>query len=139
MLTTYSGTVQSRFWGVLHSVKSAANPGYYELVLICLTASHRNASFTLLEKLSFGAPSVASGLVANSDFIQGAVLLATCNRFEAYLDVADPLTAGCALAAHEVIAAVSAASGVEAAEVTEAVTVLLGDGVAEHLFSVSSG
>ncbi|MEF2976418.1 glutamyl-tRNA reductase [Subtercola sp. YIM 133946] len=108
-------------------------------MLICLTASHRNASFTLLEKLSIGAPTVAPSLVQNSDFIQGAVLLATCNRFEAYLDVDEPLTAGAALAAHEVIEAVSSASGVDAADVSTAVTVLSGDGVAEHLFSVSSG
>jgi glutamyl-tRNA reductase len=109
------------------------------LVLICLTASHRNASFDLLEKLSIGAPTVAHTLVANSDFIQGAVLLATCNRFEAYLDVDEPLTAGRALAAREVIEAVSAASAVDAADVVEAVTVLSGDPVAEHLFAVSSG
>ncbi|PPF89704.1 glutamyl-tRNA reductase [Subtercola sp. Z020] len=108
-------------------------------MLICLTASHRNASFTLLEKLSIGAPSVAPTLVSDSDFIQGAVLLATCNRFEAYLDVDDPLTAGSALAAHEVIDAVSRASGVDAGDVFDAVTVLSGDTVAEHLFSVSSG
>ncbi|UFS58409.1 glutamyl-tRNA reductase [Subtercola endophyticus] len=108
-------------------------------MLICLTASHRNASFTLLEKLSIGAPSVAPSLVENSDFIQGAVLLATCNRFEAYLDVDEPLTAGCAVAAREVIDAVSAASDVDPADVDVAVTVLSGDAVAEHLFSVSSG
>ncbi|TIH33749.1 glutamyl-tRNA reductase [Subtercola vilae] len=108
-------------------------------MLICLTASHRNASFDLLEKLSVGAPSVAPQLVANSDFIQGAVVLATCNRFEAYLDVDEPLTAGCALAAREVIDAVSAASFVDSADVIDAITVLSGDTVAEHLFSVSSG
>ncbi|WP_188680019.1 glutamyl-tRNA reductase [Subtercola lobariae] len=108
-------------------------------MLICLTASHRNASFDLLEKLSIGAPTVAHTLVANSDFIQGAVLLATCNRFEAYLDVDEPLTAGAALAAREVIEAVSAASSVDAADVVDAVTLLSGDPVAEHLFSVSSG
>ena len=108
-------------------------------MLICLTASHRNASFTLLEKLSIGAPSVAPSLVGGSDLIQGAVVLATCNRFEAYLDVDDPLTAGSALAASEVIEAVSRASDVDASDVFDAVTVLSGDTVAEHLFSVSSG
>ncbi|RFA17410.1 glutamyl-tRNA reductase [Subtercola boreus] len=108
-------------------------------MLICLTASHRNASFTLLEKLSIGAPSVAPSLVDDSNFIQGAVVLATCNRFEAYLDVDEPLTAGSALAAREVIEAVSRASDVDPADVFEAVSVLSGDAVAEHLFSVSSG
>ncbi|OUD86369.1 glutamyl-tRNA reductase [Clavibacter michiganensis subsp. michiganensis] len=62
-------------------------------MLICLTASHHNASFEVLEKLSVAAPSVAGALMEQNDFIAGAVVLATCNRFEAYLDVEEPLTA----------------------------------------------
>ena len=47
-------------------------------MLICLTASHQNASFDLLERLSIGAPSAAGTLVDGSDFVSGAVVLATC-------------------------------------------------------------
>ncbi|WXZ49504.1 hypothetical protein WDV94_12075 [Clavibacter tessellarius] len=36
------------------------------------------------------APSVAGTLMEQNDFIAGAVVLATCNRFEAYLDVEEP-------------------------------------------------
>jgi glutamyl-tRNA reductase len=108
-------------------------------VLLCLTANHRNASFDLLEKLSIGAPSLATSLVSDSDFIQGAVVLATCNRFEAYLDVDEPLTAAAALAAEQAIEVLAEASDVEVGDVRETLTVLCGDTVAEHLFSVSSG
>ncbi len=57
-------------------------------MLLCLTASHRNASFDLLEKLSFGAPDAARTLLEQHGAVTGAVILATCNRFEAYLDIA---------------------------------------------------
>ncbi len=54
-------------------------------MLLCLTANHRNASFEILEKLSIGAPQAAGILVNDGDAVSGAVVLATCNRFEAYL------------------------------------------------------
>ena len=108
-------------------------------MLLCLTANHRNASFDLLEKLSIGAPSLATSLVTESDFIQGAVVLATCNRFEAYLDVDEPLTAAAALAAEQAIEVLAEASVVDVDDVRDTLTVLCGDTVAEHLFSVSSG
>jgi glutamyl-tRNA reductase len=108
-------------------------------VLICLTANHRNASFDLLEKLSVGTSDVAKSLVAESDFVQGAVVLATCNRFEAYLDIDEPLTAGVSLAVEQAAESFSAASGTDVGELRDSLTVLCGDGVADHLFAVSSG
>jgi glutamyl-tRNA reductase len=108
-------------------------------VLICLTASHRNASFDLLEKLSIGAPSAASTLVDANDFVGGAVVLATCNRFEAYVDVEEPLTAAASVAVEATISTMSEASGVEPDEMRENVRVITGDDVVEHLFAVSSG
>ena len=62
-------------------------------MLLCLTASHKNASFDLLEKLSVDSSAVASALSDGIDFVSGAVVVATCNRFEAYLDIDEPLTA----------------------------------------------
>jgi glutamyl-tRNA reductase len=105
-------------------------------VLICLTASHRNASFDLLERLSIGAPSAADGLVTGTDVLDGAVVLATCNRFEAYLDVTGD-DAPAAVAA--TIEAVATASDVDPREFRDTVSVLDGDEVARHLFAVSSG
>jgi len=104
-------------------------------VLICLTASHRNASFDLLERLSIGAPAAASHLVTDSDVLDGAVVLATCNRFEAYLDIAGDDEA----AVRATVEAVSAASELQADEVLDSVQVLGGGDVVQHLFAVSSG
>jgi glutamyl-tRNA reductase len=110
-----------------------------EDVLLCLTSSHRNASFDLLEKLSIGAPLAAGELVGRSDFVSGVVVLATCNRFEAYLDIDEPLTAATAVAVETAIDVVSEMSGVRASDLRDSVTVLCGNDVAEHLFAVSSG
>ncbi|GAB3604901.1 glutamyl-tRNA reductase [Conyzicola nivalis] len=108
-------------------------------MLLCLTANHQNASFDLLEKLSIGAPAAASDLVAGSAFVSGAVVLATCNRFEAYLDIDEPLTGSSAVAVESTIDAMSSASGVLPEELRKSVKVITGDAVAGHLFSVTAG
>ncbi|MET4782980.1 glutamyl-tRNA reductase [Glaciihabitans sp. UYNi722] len=108
-------------------------------MLLCLTANHHNASFDLLEKLSIGAPAAAGTLVEKSDFVSGAVVLATCNRFEAYLEIDEPLTAASAVAVATTVQVIGEASGVDPDDLRNSVTVLCGDPVAEHLFAVSSG
>lgn len=108
-------------------------------MLLCLTSSHRNASFDLLDKLAAGAPVAAATLVGAGDFVSGAVVLATCNRFEAYLDIDEPLTAAQTVAVSRVVDVVSSTSGVSPDQFRDSVTVLTGHDVAEHLFSVSSG
>ena len=108
-------------------------------MLLCLTANHRNTSFDLLEKLSIGAQSAASTLVESTDFVTGAVVLATCNRFEAYLEIDQPLTAATAVAVEATIAAMSDASGADVGALRDSVTVISGDDVIEHLFAVSTG
>lgn len=108
-------------------------------MLLCLTANHRNASFDLLEKLSFGAQSAAHDLVGGAGAIRGAVVLATCNRFEAYLDVARSGDLARDAALSSVIDAMSSSSGVDASALRDSVTALSGDAVVEHLFAVSSG
>jgi glutamyl-tRNA reductase len=105
-------------------------------VLLCLTANHRNASFDLLEKLSFGAPDATRGLVGETAAMRGAVVLATCNRFEAYLDIDDAAADAVTNATVDVM---SRASGVSSADLRDAVTVLGGDEVVTHLFAVTSG
>ena len=104
-------------------------------MLLCLTANHRNTSFDLLEKLSFGAPDAARSLVDSSSTFRGAVVLATCNRFEAYLEVSDDDSD----AAETTVEVMSRASGVDPQALRDAVTVISGDAVVQHLFSVSSG
>ncbi len=102
-------------------------------MLLCLTANHQNSDFELLEKLSIGSATTASGLVAHPD-IAGAVVLATCNRFEAYLDID-----GADDASTAAIEVVGRASGVDADALRSSLTVLRGERVVEHLFAVSTG
>ena len=108
-------------------------------MLLCLTSNHQNASFALLEKLSIGAPAAATSLVEGSAFVNGAVVLATCNRFEAYLDIDEPLTGATAVALESTLEALSEGSGVTIDDLRESITVLTGDDVPSHLFSVTSG
>ncbi len=55
-------------------------------MLVCFTSSHRNAGFDLLDRLERGADEVTAAIRTRPS-VRGSVVLATCNRFEAYLDV----------------------------------------------------
>ncbi|MDQ1550981.1 MAG: glutamyl-tRNA reductase [Actinomycetota bacterium] len=105
-------------------------------MLLCLTANHRNASFDLLEKLSLAAPDAVAGLVDATDEVRGAVVLATCNRFEAYLEIAE---GGDTAATDAVVDVMSRASSLSSSELRGAITVLSRDEVVTHLFAVTSG
>jgi len=108
-------------------------------VLLCLTANHRNASLDILERLSVGAPTATRALVEDEFFVSGAVVLATCNRFEAYLDIDEPLTGGEAVAVESVVEAMAEASGVSVDLLRASVAVHQGADAAAHLFAVTSG
>ncbi|WP_231494979.1 glutamyl-tRNA reductase [Cellulomonas sp. KRMCY2] len=107
-----------------------------------LTASHRDLDLDVLEQLSSGAHSVGSTVVSDSQAITGCVVLATCNRFEVYLDtgaaadrpdgVDDEVVAAA-------IAAIAKASGLRTADVAAALQAGSGPAVARHLFAVASG
>lgn len=104
-------------------------------MLRALTADYRAAGFELLERLSVVSPEVMAGFAAERPEVEGVVLLSTCNRFEAYLDVSgDGGTATRAL-----VAAAAAAAGVSPDAVAEALTERTGPQVPGHLFAVSSG
>jgi glutamyl-tRNA reductase len=64
-------------------------------------------------------------------------VLATCNRFELYLDIPDPADAEAARTA--VAATVAARSGYTPQHVADALTPATGGAVVEHLFAVASG
>ncbi len=106
---------------------------------MCVSASHKTASFELLERLSVPRTPVAPLIAAHDECVQGAVVVATCNRFEAYVDMDEPVTAAVALGIEATLAAIEAATGVPASELEGGYTVLGGSEVAEHLFSVASG
>ncbi|QMU96491.1 glutamyl-tRNA reductase [Microbacterium esteraromaticum] len=99
-------------------------------MLLCVTASHKTASFELLERLSRHPETVAPSLMAAG--AQGAVVLATCNRFEAYVE-ADEVDS------EAVIETVAQATGIPSADLSGSYQVVDDPHVAEHLFSVASG
>jgi glutamyl-tRNA reductase len=108
-------------------------------VLLCVSASHKTASFELLERLSVPSTPVAPLIAAHAECVQGAVVVATCNRFEAYVDMDEPVTASGAVGLEATLAAIEAATGVPAAELDGSYRLMSGDEVAEHLFAVASG
>lgn len=108
-------------------------------MLLCVSASHKTASFDLLERLSVPTTPVAPLIAAHDECVQGAVVVATCNRFEAYVDMDEPVTAAGAVGVEATLSAIEAATGVPASELEGSYTVLGGGDVAEHLFSVASG
>ena len=108
-------------------------------MLLCLSSNHRNASFELLESLSLAAPGATEALLRSSVVVTGAVVLATCNRFEAYLDIDEPLGAPAGIAVASTLAALSEASGLSTETLRASITVHEDAGVAAHLFSVTSG
>ncbi|MFZ4894485.1 glutamyl-tRNA reductase [Plantibacter sp. Mn2098] len=108
-------------------------------MLMCVTASHKNASFDLLERLSVGAEGVASRLIEHHECIAGAVVVATCNRFEAYIDLDEPVTAASPVAFEAATEAISLTTGVPAEELRDVFGLSVGTAAAEHLFAVSAG
>ncbi|WEO77584.1 glutamyl-tRNA reductase [Cryobacterium sp. SO2] len=108
-------------------------------MLICLSANHKNSSFDVLEKLSVGADAAAGGMLSGHDALSGAVVVATCNRFEAYLDLDEPFGVSPLPAVYAAIEAVSVSTGVSADLLRDTLDLVHGNGVAEHLFAVTSG
>lgn len=108
-------------------------------MLLCVTASHRTADFDLLDRVSRGVATTAADLVDGTDFVRGAVVLATCNRFEAYLELDEPLTAAVEVATEAVFAALADTVGDDAGALRASAEIHAGPAVAHHLFAVSSG
>ncbi len=108
-------------------------------MLFCLTASHRNTDFEVLERISQAADAAGPDLLTAHDFVRGAVVLATCNRFEAYLELDEPVTGAAALAHEAVLEMLEARVGADAEVLRRSAVTLGGDDVVRHLFAVSSG
>ncbi|SIO04860.1 glutamyl-tRNA reductase [Agromyces cerinus] len=108
-------------------------------MLICLTASHKNAGFDMLERLSVTADAAGPRLREGHPSVQGAVVVATCNRFEAYLDLDAADGDSPVAAVHEAIRSVGAVAGLEPEELRSTFGFVHGNAVAGHLFAVASG
>ena len=108
-------------------------------MLVCLSAHQRTAAFEDLERLSVVGDGAASELTAAHDAIRGAVVLATCNRFEAYFDVADAPDASPVPAMDAAMERLADLADLPFRHVRETVDFAHGNGVAHHLFTVASG
>ncbi len=104
-----------------------------------MTASHRTTDFALLDRVSREVSTTAADLLASDPAVRGAVVLATCNRFEAYLDVDDDLAADPAAAEDLVFSTLARSVGEDAAVLRGSSELLSGDDAVRHLFAVSSG
>lgn len=110
------------------------------MVLLSLTASHRELDLDALERLSTGSSSVGRAVVGACGPVAGAVVISTCNRFELYLDVDAPLSGDAVRHATQHVAELVAhSSGVTGETAARSFTVRTGQEVTEHLFAVASG
>ncbi|WP_418275642.1 glutamyl-tRNA reductase [Isoptericola jiangsuensis] len=110
------------------------------MVLISLTASHRELDLDALERLSSGSMSVGRTIVGTCRPVQGSVVISTCNRFELYLDVDAPLDGDSVRhATRHVADIVAASSGITPEVAVDSFTVRTGTEVAAHLFAVAAG
>ncbi|MDP9693340.1 UNVERIFIED_ORG: glutamyl-tRNA reductase [Arthrobacter globiformis] len=97
----------------------------------------RASGLEFLARLGSGPVRITSGVIADVDGVAGAVVLATCNRFEVYCDVvpaADP-----DVTRKGVLRVISTCSGVSIYELDRALDCLTGTAMTEHLFSVGAG
>lgn len=108
-------------------------------MLACVTAHHRVTPLPILEKLAADHEGIAAQLVAEFDCVTGAVVVATCNRFEAYLDLEEPLTAASEIGFEIVLEQLSERTGVPLAELEPSLQIHTGMRAVEHLFAVAAG
>lgn len=103
-------------------------------MLLCLSANHRTASFPVLEKLAAREDGELESALRDAPGVDGAIVLATCNRFEIYLDIdtAQPVTP-------ELMPTIASALDVSVETLRANMSVIHDTQVPEYLFAVSSG
>lgn len=104
------------------------------MVMALVGTSHHDIALNELDRLAAAEAGLARRLMESSDDISGAVVLSTCNRFEIYLDLHK---------FHDSVEATTTAiaelAGLDKDFVVDAMRVVVGTSVAQHLFSVASG
>ncbi len=109
-------------------------------MLVCLTAHQRTTPLDALERLSLIGDDLAPRLRDAHESIRGAVVLSTCNRFEAYFDLADdPELPSPIPAMDAAMEQLSDLAGLPYRAVRDTVDFAHGNRVAHHLFAVASG
>lgn len=107
------------------------------MVFVSLVASHSDVDLETVARLSAGASEVASGVLDSAGPMTGAVVLATCNRYEIYAEARSEDDVEAARSA--VISEIAELSGLDEHTVSSALTTLTGDDAVNHLFSVGAG
>lgn len=99
-----------------------------------LVASHHNRDLAVLEQLSVGSEALGSAVVSSGQPVSGAVVLPTCNRFEVYLEAADPASARASI-----ISQLSRTTSLDETAIDSALATYVGDDAVQHLMSVATG
>ncbi|WP_372593268.1 glutamyl-tRNA reductase [Actinotalea sp.] len=99
-----------------------------------LTASHHDLDLDVLEQLSSGAHAVAPRIVQDCPAVTGCIVLATCNRFELYLEVDGPSDA-----VDVAVEAIARESALDPEKVRTALRASAGHHAVRHLFAVAAG
>ncbi|MHA6668171.1 glutamyl-tRNA reductase [Homoserinimonas sp. A447] len=106
-------------------------------MLVCFTANHHLSSFDILESLAAHDSGSTESVLRGIAGVNGAVVLSTCNRFEAYLEVADTVPAADLRAS--VLQTLSNSTGIPTSALENSIGTLQEADVAPHLFGVSAG
>lgn len=101
-------------------------------MLTALVASFHNRPLEVVERLSLAADDLAPALVEDGA-VHGAITLATCNRFELYLDSPDPQAAKASA-----IAAITQRLSMTVEDAAASVDELVDSHAVAHLYSVAS-
>lgn len=105
-------------------------------MLLCLSLNHRSSSLPLLETAARHVESVTDEF---DSWGVGSVLLATCNRFELYLDGTHQLEQNPAKFTEAALRRLALALAIPLAELSPSVETASGSAAAGHLFAVASG
>ena len=104
------------------------------MVFFSLVASHSQLDLETVAQISASSNELAVTSVNDSTAINGAVVLATCNRFEVYADVDSVEDA-----ADHLISQIAESTDLKPEYLARQLTALEGDSVIDHLFSVGAG
>ncbi|MCZ9881075.1 glutamyl-tRNA reductase [Arthrobacter sp. B2a2-09] len=107
------------------------------MVLFSLVATHADIDLETVAQLSNGSSEVASSALADSQLVSGAVVLATCNRYEIYGET--PHVENLEAARSALVTQISGLSGLNEQLVSRAFSTRTGPEVSRHLFAVSAG
>lgn len=107
------------------------------MVLFSLVATHADVDLETVAQLSNGASGIATSALSGSPEVTGAVVLATCNRYEIYGEASNADNVEAARAA--LVSQISGLSGLNEQLVSRSFSTRTGPEVSQHLFAVSAG